>query len=176
MPATERCIRRATRWLVATACAGGLGLVSAQVPANEAEWREAAAPPPPAFDLKTLVAFDGPVSSSLKFGVDPNTLQIGPDGVVRYVVVATSPSGVVNAMHEGIRCATAQVKTYARHHPTSGWNVVAKPEWQPLYGNAGASHSLRLAAQGVCTGAAPASTVGDIVKALRGGPLQNLSR
>ena len=36
--------------------------------------------------------------------------------MVRYVVVATSDSGAVNAIYEGIRCDTGRFKVYARHN------------------------------------------------------------
>lgn len=173
MKASELRLAGTSRWLVALALALPGSHVAAQLLIGEAEWREATAPPPPALNLNGLTPFDGPVNSPLQFGVDINTLQIGKDGVVRYVVVATSPSGTVNAMYEGIRCASAQVKTYARHNPSSGWVVAQSPEWRPLYGNAPSNHSLRLASQGVCTGAAPASSTRDIVRALRS-PGQNI--
>lgn len=173
MKASELWLVRTRRWFGALA----LAMLSSQAPAQllfgEAEWQEAAAPPPPALNLNGLTPFDGPVNSTLRFAVDINTLQIGKDGVVRYVVVATSPSGTVNAMYEGIRCSSAQVKTYARHNPSSGWVMAQSPEWRSLYGNTPSNHSLRLASQGVCSGAAPASSARDIVRALNS-PGQNI--
>ncbi len=159
--------RRCGQWPAVLALLALASSASAQLLFGDADWQEGTAPPPPTFNQSALVPFDGPVNSPLTFGVDPTTLQIGKDGVVRYVVVATSPSGTVNAMYEGIRCASAQVKTYARHNPSSGWNAVQMPEWRSLYGSAPSNHSLRLATQGVCTGAAPASSVTNIVRALR---------
>lgn len=173
MKAREMRPVRTSRWLAMLSLALVSGHASAQLLFGEAEWQEATAPPPPALNLKGLVPFDGPVNSTLQFGVDISTLQIGKDGVVRYVVVATSPSGTVNAMYEGIRCASAQVKTYARHNPASGWVLAQAPEWRSLYGNTPSNHSLRLASQGVCTGAAPASSVSDIARSLRS-PGQNI--
>lgn len=172
MPVSEQGAPRRGRWFAALALLALSQGVAAQM-FLDSDWQEGVAPPPPAFNADALVPFDGPVSSPLRFGVDPSTLQIGKDGVVRYVVVASSPSGAVNAMYEGIRCSSAQVKTYARHNPSSGWNTVQSPEWRSLYGSAATNHSLRLASQGVCTGAAPASSVRDIVRALRS-PGQNI--
>lgn len=80
------------------------------------EWKESEAPPPPAFDVGKLVTFDAPLSSSLIYGVDPASVSISnSDSLVRYVMVATSASGARNVMYEGIRCATGEVKTYARY-------------------------------------------------------------
>ena len=52
---------------------------------------------------------------------------------MRYVVVATSTSGAVNAIYEGIRCNTGEVKVYARHNPDSGWKPARAAEWRPLH-------------------------------------------
>ncbi|MDD4944117.1 MAG: CNP1-like family protein, partial [Rhodoferax sp.] len=90
------------------------GQVLAQVAALDPDWQESEAAAPPAFSAAHLVAIDMPHYVSLKFGVDPATLSITPDGIVRYVMVAQNATGSVNAMYEGIRCATGQVKTYAR--------------------------------------------------------------
>ncbi|MES2425143.1 MAG: CNP1-like family protein [Pseudomonadota bacterium] len=141
--------------------------VGAQWLADPSDWKEAEAPPPPAFELKRLVRFEGPAYSSLQFAVDPATMAIGKDGVVRYVVVITSSSGTVNAMYEGIRCVTGEFKTYARHNPDSGWNKVQNAEWKSVFATSPSQHTLRLAKQGVCTNAAPASSVDAMVRELK---------
>ncbi|MEO7380284.1 MAG: CNP1-like family protein, partial [Paracoccaceae bacterium] len=94
---------------------------------------------------------------SLKLGVDPDTLRVTDDGIVRYVVVATSPSGNVNASYEGIRCQTGQVKVYARHGATGSWRAIEDPQWKPLRDNQPSLHALAIAHQGVCDGRAPSS-------------------
>lgn len=154
----------------AALCAG-LALVAcsswAQWTGDTTDWKEADLAQPPAFDLARLVPFDGPASSPLKFGVDPATMVIGTDGVVRYVVVITGAGGAINAMHEGIRCSTGEFKIYARYNPGSGWNRVQGAEWVSVYANMPSKHPLRLAKQGVCTNAAPASSVAAIVRSLK---------
>ena len=57
-----------------------------------------------------MIQLDMPRHMAVKLGVDPETLRITPDGIVRYVMVAQSPSGTVNATYEGIRCLTAGVE------------------------------------------------------------------
>ncbi len=130
------------------------------------DWKESDAPPPPSFELKRLVPFDGSVNSTLKWGFDPETMKITNDGIVRYVVVAQSPSGVVNAMYEAVRCATGEWKSYARYHNDSGWSLSTDPQWRPLSGQI-SSHALRLANQGLCTGRTPANSVRDVVRSVR---------
>jgi hypothetical protein len=135
----------------------------AQVPADDPDWREAEAPPAPALKLDGLIPLD--ISgSALRFGVDPTSIRIGEDGIVRYIVVATSATGVVNAIYEGIRCDNGQVKVYARHSAAGGWNVVKDAKWRPLQDQ---RYSLVIARTGACTGRAANQSPARIVRDLR---------
>jgi len=126
------------------------------------DWKESDAPPPPVLDTKHLIPLELPVHMTLRYGVDPASIAITGDGVVRYVVVASSPSGAVNAFYEGVRCATAEMKTYARS--TGGeWYVVSAPEWKPIH-NMISLHTEAAAQQGLCRGRAPRASVKDIVQ------------
>ncbi len=148
----------------------GLSLTAwAQRDVDALDWKEAAIPPAPAFDAGKLLTFDAAASSSLVFGVDPATLRISDDGVVRYVMVATSPSGARNVFYEGIRCATGEFRTYARYTPAGAWAKVDNAEWRSMFGSMGSKHALQLARSGVCDSAAPASSVGEIVRQLKAG-------
>lgn len=121
--------------------------------ADDEEWQEADAPPPPAWSSEKLIPIDMPIRSNLVYGIDPSTLSIGADEVIRYVVVAYSPGGTVNAFYEGLRCNGGQVKTYARTTTPDKWNVVATPVWRDLdHLQAATRHSLALARQGACDG------------------------
>lgn len=150
------------------ACLAGCAIASAQFIADDPDWKETEVPPPPAFDLKRLVQVDVSVRSQLKWGVDPATIVINnKDGVVRYVVVAQSESGVVNAMYEGIRCNKAQHRLYARHNPGSGWVKSSNSDWVALRGAASSGHPEALARQGICEGAAPARSAQAAIRQLR---------
>lgn len=149
----------------------GLTLValstSAQVFTN-ADWKESEVPPPPAFSKDKLIPIDMPKYVSLRFGVDPATLIITPDGIVRYVVVAINEAGTINAMHEGIRCATGEVKTYARYTSNGQWSSVPEPQWRSLEDNLPSRHAMALARQGICEGrAATANSAAAIAHALK---------
>jgi CNP1-like family len=145
------------------------GWASAQLAADDPDWKEAEVPPPPAFDLKKLVPVEMSVQSELKWGVDPATVMIGRDSVVRYVVVAQSSSGVVNAMYEGIRCSKAEFRRYARHNPSSGWVKSSSSEWTPFRQAGILRHPEILARSGMCDGAAPPTTVNDAMRRLNAG-------
>jgi hypothetical protein len=86
---------------------------------------------------------------------------------VRYVVVASSASGALNAMYEGIRCDAAQVKVYARHSPGSGWVASRGSDWRELHSTPNSRHSLFIARNGVCLGHAPNGNAAQIVQDLR---------
>ena len=60
----------------------------AQLVPPDPQWQEADVPAPAAVKLTGLIALDIP-GSTLRFGVDPASVSVGGDGVVRYVVVAT---------------------------------------------------------------------------------------
>jgi len=102
----------------------------AQLVELDPDWKEVDVPPPPAFNRDKLVPIDMPPHITLKLGVDPATLSISSDSVVRYVMVATSSSGTINAMYEGIRCMTGEVKVYARFSSSGQWRSVDNPQWR----------------------------------------------
>jgi len=139
----------------------------AQPQAIAPEPGESEVPTPPAFDVKRLLPIEVSRASALTIGIDPATVTITPSGVVRYVVIASSPSGAVNVMYEGIRCASAEYRVYARHHGERGWVSAQGQEWQSLRGSLRAQHPLALARAGVCDGPAPGNSPADIVRALR---------
>lgn len=149
----------------------GLALVALSASAQiviDPDWKETEVPPPPSFNKDKLIPIEMPRFVSLRFGVDPATLAITPEGIVRYVVVAVSATGSTNAMYEGIRCATGEVKTYARYMSNGQWSSVQDPQWQGLNDNLPSRHALALARQGVCIGrSAAANSIAEIVEGLK---------
>ncbi|WP_298923869.1 CNP1-like family protein [uncultured Ramlibacter sp.] len=144
----------------------GAALAQFSLSTPDPDWREAEAPPPPAVTTKGLIELDNLPGSSLRFGVDPASVTLGNDRVVRYVVVARSATGAVNAMYEGIRCSEAQVRTYARYNPDSGWVKQESSQWRPLHESI-ARHSLMIARTGACVGQGPNGTAKQIVRDLK---------
>lgn len=154
------------RSFLALALAGACLATSAQVAPADPDWKELDAPPPPALRTSGLVPLDVP-GTSLHFGVDPASVSVGTDRIVRYVIVATSTSGTVNAMYEGIRCDAGEVRVYARHNPDSGWVPSPAAPWQRLNATPNSSHSMAVARSGACLGRAPNGNAAQIVLDLR---------
>lgn len=165
MPRAERVRPEVPGWVLALS----LGLASLQAIAQAAPGTDLGpeqVPLPPPLRLERLIPLEMR-DTSLRFGVVPESVTIEPDGVVRYVVVARSPSGAVNAMHEGLRCGTGDVTTYARHNPDTGWVAVRNPIWQDLRGNSAHRHSLLIARTGACLEHAPNQPAQNILRDLQ---------
>jgi len=162
---------RVARWC-APALFGLLSLalsahIHAQLAPDDPDWKESEAPPPPAVSADKLLPLEMPPYVSVKFGIDPNTLAISTDGIVRYVVVTHNSSGSVNAIYEGIRCATSEVKTYARANDAAVWSVIAEPKWRDLTDNLPSKQAWVFARQAACDGRAAPNSTAAIIKALK---------
>ncbi len=123
---------------------------TAQYAFNPPDWVEVKAPSPPAFATDQLIPIDMPNYVTLDVGIDPATVVVGTDGVVRYVVVMRNGSGSTNAAYEGIRCTTDEVKTYARTNSAGEWVPIAAPRWRSITDNLPSKHAFAIARQGAC--------------------------
>ena len=124
--------------------------VSAGNGLDNLEWTEEQVPPPPVFSLDHLIALDMPQPVSLQIGVDPETISVGADGVVRYVIVMRNTSGSTNAVYEGLRCISDEVRTYARLGSSGQWSLIQNPVWKSVNDNMPSHHALAFARQGGC--------------------------
>ena len=140
----------------------------AQLADLDPDWKELDIRPPAGFQTRNLVPVEMPRYVSVKIGVDPDSLVVSPDGIVRYVVVAVSPGGNINAAYEGIWCRAGEVKIYARAGSDQKWDAVPDPQWTKLNSSQPSMHALALARQGVCDGrSAAAHSPQDIVRKLK---------
>lgn len=155
------------RKFLVLALAGAAFSAGAQlIPDIHIDWKENEAPPPPPLRTRNLVPIDV-AGTSLRFGVDPESISIGSDGVVRYVVVATSNSGAVNGIYEGLKCNSGEVKVYARHNPDSGWVPAGNSEWRDVYSIPNTRYSLAIARSGACRQRAANVSPAQILQDLR---------
>lgn len=93
-------------------------------PFNDKPFKEDAVTfPAPPVD-RDAVPFDvgGRTDSPLRFAIDPKSVSIGKDNVVRYTVLITSKTGARNVNYEGLRCDTAERRIYATlRNDTNQW-------------------------------------------------------
>lgn len=160
-------LRRASRLLAIALPALVLAQVASAQLFTDPDWKESPVPPPPDFDPKRMLEVEMPRMLDLKYGVDPKTIVVTGDGVVRFVAIAknTGPEAAVNAFYDGVRCATGETKTYARYSG-NGWHMVENAEWVSL-DLPRTRYNLALARQALCDSAAPRGPASEIVRALR---------
>lgn len=139
---------------------------------DRAEWREGEIPDPPALNTKAMVQVDMPSYSSMKVGVDLDSLQISrPDGVVRYVTLLQGPDGSRSAYYQGLRCNSFETRTYARYRfaDPAGWEKVSS-EWHDLR-DARSRYANALAKAGLCENTAPPISVQSVKRVFGRNPM-----
>lgn len=82
---------------------------------------------------RDLVQLDLPWTS-YRYNVylDPTSLYVGDDGVVRYVTVVRSATGVDNVIAEGLLCATRETRVYAYGGNGRFGTENGPSDWAPL--------------------------------------------
>ena len=131
-------------------------------------WRESPVVLPPYPEKEKLVEFEVGAGPDFHFLVDANSLSVGSDGVVRYVLVARSPQGVENDSFEGLRCKDGEYKIYATGRSDRTWSKARDPRWRPVEQSPGSWHRT-LANDYFCPQGAPIRSVAEGVDALRRG-------
>ncbi len=128
-----------TRTLVAVLAAAATAATAQQPPVKDtgaaaatfdtAPWKEQEVVKLPAYPTpERLIRFDAGPASRFDYFVDPDSLAVGPDGVVRFTVVAKS-EGATTISYEGIRCAYRERKAYAFGQPDGTWHQPRDPQW-----------------------------------------------
>lgn len=121
-------------------CVVGLAIAAAGVTgqtwaglllAPDPNWQELEEVPLPALvneaSLRPIVV-DG--ASRNRFYVDEDSVSVGEDGVVRYVLVVRAAGGAENVSFEGLRCATGQWRLYAMPDAEGAWQAVKGGHWK----------------------------------------------
>lgn len=163
--------RRSGQWLAIALLVLAGSAASQYADLDRADWTEDKPPPPPAYDVNRLIEIEMPRASSVRMGIDPETIHINPDqSVVRYVVVARGPSAL-NASYEGIRCTTGEYRVYARQVQGGPWVDSKDGGWRAMRGqsNVMVQHPLQLARGGLCVGTSVRASVPEMVRELKSG-------
>jgi len=97
---------------------------------QSAEERNLQMPPFPKEEDLVRVSLNVP--GSFEYFVDAQSVGVGADGVVRYVLVARSSAGATNVEFEGIRCKDRSRKLYALGRADRTWVAARNPRWTPI--------------------------------------------
>jgi hypothetical protein len=128
----------------------------------------------PAYPARArLIEFAVAAASEFRFFIDPASLSVG-DGVVRYVLVASSPNGVDNVAYEGMRCRTGEVRTYALGR-NGAW-VAAPGAWRTIEPGSVQRWHNALYREYFCPLREPVGSARDAIEALRRGGSPGMPR
>jgi hypothetical protein len=124
--------------------------------------------PPPPYDEARLIELELGLAAQTDFRhyVDPASVSVGADRIVRYVVVGRSASGAQNVRFEGIRCP-AEYRVYAVGRPDGGWGGQPS-EWRAVPKDARLAENA-LSRRYFCPLRQAIGTAEEGVKALRAG-------
>lgn len=135
----------------------------------DSNWQEADVGMPPPPQEKRLREFFVSAASANRFFVDESSLSVGPDYVVRYVLVVRAGGGAETVTYEGIRCTTGERKLYAHWRQDGEWVPPRRSEWESVR-SGGLNRPYRSLAIGYfCDGVAPPRTTEDALRGLRNG-------
>lgn len=114
---------------------------------------------------KTLLPFYVSQTTIFKFAVDTNSISIGADGITRYIVVITNPSGGQQAQYEGIRCDSFQWRLYGAYEST-GWKENPLGAWKSIQTNVPNRYQAALAQGAFCNLSSQEKNIKTVLKSL----------
>ncbi|WP_224010249.1 MULTISPECIES: CNP1-like family protein [Paraburkholderia] len=121
-----------------------------------------------------LLTFDVSNNTPLKFAIDPASLTVGNDGVVRYTIVITSQSGARNINYEGIRCDTYEWRLYASLNADhNGWDQTVANDWSRIENGTLNAYRSALYQDYFCANKMPIAKASTIVENIRFGRTQS---
>lgn len=160
-----------------TACGGGRGPATrpdAPLIESTAETRPlegAVVFPAPPQDAD-LIRLRTSATASFEYAVDPRSIEVAREGIVRFTLVARSDSGASNVSYIGVRCAAREQRHYAflrQGAEGSTWARSRSNEWRRLAATASADVVSGLSRDFLCPGGSPPASASDVVSALRAG-------
>ena len=123
---------------------------------------------PPLPQDANLLPFEVSGNTPLHFAVDRNSLTVGTDGVVRFTVVVTSPSGARNVIYEGIRCDTYEWRQYAGLNADhDGWDKTVATDFARIENGALNAYQSVLYQDYMCANKMPTGKASAILENIR---------
>lgn len=96
-------------------------------------WKEEKAKLPAAPDPDKLIPFEVSVANANRFFVDPASISVGKDGIVRFTVVIEASGGARTVNYEGLRCETRERRLYAFGQADGQWAESQGSTWIPVH-------------------------------------------
>lgn len=133
------------------------------------KWEEAEVRLPAAPGKEGLLGFYVSATTDNKFFVDPTSIAIGGDGVVRFTLVIVTEGGGRNVSFEGMRCETRERRAYAFGHPDGTWAKSRSSQWERVREAVNNRHYAALFQEYFCPAGLVVRSAEDAVSALRRG-------
>ncbi len=132
-------------------------------------WQELELKLPPAPQPEGLQPFYVSATTEHRFGIDPASLSVGSDGVVRYVLVIETAGGARNVSYEGMRCETRERRVYASGRRDGSWSKARNSAWVRIQDVAANRHHAALYLEYFCAGGVPVRSAEFALTLLRRG-------
>jgi CNP1-like family protein len=143
-----------------------------EIEAERRGWKEGEYTLPGRPNPQDLIEFYVSASTDFRFFVDRQSLSVGKDGVVRYTLLARSPSGAENVTYEGIRCSVGSFRIYAYGRAGGGWTE-RDSDWRPIEAKTTQRSHHALWSEYFCPHRVPIFDVAEGIDALRRGAHPN---
>lgn len=122
---------------------------------------------PPLPSDKDLLPFDVSTASRLNYQIDSKSISVGSDGVIRYTVVISSPSGARNIRYEGIHCSDYRWRLYSgANSDGTSWDN-ASTDWARIGGSDLNGYHAALFNDYFCDNKIPVARANNIVQSIR---------
>jgi hypothetical protein len=103
------------------------------------------------------LAFQASATTTNRFAVDPASLAIDGETVVRFMLIVTSAGGVRNVSYEAFRCYSGEQRLLAIARADGTWSVLGKSQWRPLERDDKRNSQYRELYSRLCAGGAAAA-------------------
>jgi hypothetical protein len=133
------------------------------------QWQEMAVLMPAAPNKDALIQFYVSAATENQFFIDGDTLSVGEDGVVRYVLIVQTAGGARNISYEGMRCVTRERRIYASGRLDGSWSKSRNNEWVRIRDAAANRHYAELFLEYFCPAGIIARNAEEARKALKSG-------
>lgn len=115
---------------------------------------------------KTLLPFYVSQTTIFKFSIDTQSILIGNDGITRYMVQITSPSGSKQTQYEGIRCDSFQARLYGTYEANTGWRENPLGGWAAINDNIPNRYQAALAQGAMCNLSSQEKSLKSVLRSL----------
>lgn len=133
------------------------------------DWKEIEARIPAYPRQEDLLQFSAGGISPHRYFIDPKSLSIGEDGVVRYSLVVKTAGGATNVSFEGMRCDVQQLKLYAFGRADGSWSRARDSRWRRIEYKESDRHHGVLFGDFLCPDQRPVRSVADALNSFKYG-------